>query len=215
MRLKHIEITNSKKEQNYLDKKHILMARKIILTFLGLIGFWVSCLSQKTTDSTEIAKHTVLIEIFGSSGSSLSIQYDRILKQTYHSFYNLNCGVGYFPPPEKDANPNYGVAISLNRTSGIMKNHLEIGVGLTYSKGIIQERDTPYVSKNTFQSLEAIYSTIRIGYKYQKPTGGLFFRVGFTPMIMIYRLSDRKISGENFIPSAGIGLGYTFRPHLS
>ena len=188
-----------------------MTTRKISLTFLLLICLWFSSFSQKTADSTGIAKNTVLIEIFGSSGSSLSLQYDRILKQNSNSFYNFNCGVGYFPRPEKDANPNYGITISFNRTSGIMKNHLEIGVGFTYSKGLIQERDTPYVSKSSFQSLEAIYSTIRVGYKYQKPAGGLFFRIGFTPMIKIYKLSERKISGENFIPSVGIGLGFTLR----
>jgi hypothetical protein len=45
-----------------------------------------------------------------------------------------------------------------------------------------------------------------VGYRYQKKKG-LFFRVGFTPFFVIW-FNER--SNNNFYPSAGISLGYSF-----
>jgi len=43
---------------------------------------------------------------------------------------------------------------------------------------------------------------IRIGYRYQKPNGGLFYKIGFTPLLS----KSYPIFGEGFsiIPWAGL-----------
>ena len=176
--------------------------------------FSQSFIAQTDSDSITLNKNTIFAEIFGSSGSQMSIQYDRIIKTFHNSYLNLNIGFGYLPSLQSDLNPIYGIPLALNWTSGLKQHHFETGLGLTYGNGTVQIRDS-LSPKNKLESYVGIYATLRIGYKYQNPNGPLFFRVGLTPMLKIYRLSRREFYSSpfalgNFLPSVGIGLGYSF-----
>ena len=93
---------------------------------------------------------------------------------------------------------------------GKSKHHLEFGIGFyTYreKRFIFDEdfprniREEPYWGKTILP---------RIGYRYQKPAGGFFFRAGYTPSIGFESI-DESADGVNFIPfGAGISLGISF-----
>lgn len=93
---------------------------------------------------------------------------------------------------------------------GKSKHHLEFGIGFyTYreKRFIFDEdfprniREEPYWGKTILP---------RIGYRYQKPAGGFFFRAGYTPSIGFESI-DESANGVNFIPfGAGISLGLSF-----
>jgi len=59
------------------------------------------------------------------------------------------------------------------------------------------------------ESVKGLLWSSRLGYKYQKPSGGFFLRAGFTPLIRIKTFSDLK-SDNKFIPAFGLGVGYSF-----
>jgi len=118
-----------------------------------------------------------------------SVNYDRLffqsskLKCTYRfgggwykntfatkTYYNATSTVTYFP-------------LEFNALVGKSKNFLEIGLGFTPSFG---ERSSIYSNGKMLGIQEYNFDFIivpRIGYRFQPQNGGLFFRIGITPII--------------------------------
>lgn len=165
--------------------------------------------------SKQITKrNSIYGEFAGISGSVSSINYDRILHENENSFIDLTLGFGYFPF-FKDLDPIIGIPVSINYTYGSGVHHFEAGAGLTYNSGINRETliyevdgiNISYSYKETKYEV-ALWSSFRIGYKYQKPNGGLFIRLGLTPLLKIKTLSVFK-DDRNIFPAFGLGIGYT------
>jgi hypothetical protein len=78
---------------------------------------------------------------------------------------------------------------------------------LTYSSGTLQQ--TIDVGSKT-ESLRALYGSLRIGYKFQKPKKGLFLKAAFTPLIKIYQFSKLEQNFSGFLPFVGLSVGYSF-----
>jgi hypothetical protein len=166
---------------------------------------------SQASDSLLIKRNSVFIEFLGMSGSAVSINYDRVLKEVDNSTIDLNLGFGYFPGA-KGWNSIIGIPLYLNFSTGHSKHHFEFGLGLTYNTGIIQESyiglwNRPSVVKSISQ--EALFASFKLGYKYQKPGGGLFLRVGFTPLFKIANFSQFD-SNVSIYPLFGAGAGFTF-----
>ena len=165
------------------------------------------------TDKTFNKRNSFYGEFLGTSGSVCSINYDRILIQNKNSLVDLSLGYGYFPF-FKDVNPIIGIPISINLTTGLSNHHFEIGAGLTYNSGIVQRKydyaaiGGSLVSNSTAESLVALWCSFRLGYKYQKPNGGLFLRIGFTPLFKLKTFSIFD-NGNNIFSLFGLGVGYT------
>jgi len=185
--------------------------QKLLLLFLFPCIFVHMARSQQI-DSLRIKKNTIYAEFLGMSGSACSINYDRVLAKINKSSLDLSIGFGYFPQG-KSWNAIYGIPINLNLSGGLGNHDIEIGIGLTYNSGIIQESLLYQYSGNSSPSksisLQALYCSFRLGYKYQKPTGGLFVRAGFTPLVRIKTFSAFDPEGEIY-PLFGLGVGYTF-----
>lgn len=184
----------------------------IILLFMFTQLSWVS---SQDAEKIEFKHNTFYAEIFGTSGSLFSFNYDRIIANNNNNlFIDLTMGVGYLPSI-KDWNPVLGIPLSLNISKGHCFHYFEFGLGLTYASGIVQSQVTfdpsggSQNSSTTSESLKAIWCSARIGYKYQRPTGGLFFRVGFTPLLKLKTFSTFN-TNDNIIPLFGLGVGYTF-----
>lgn len=180
--------------------------KRILLT-LSVKIFFIGFAYGQENNIKEIKKNTVYTEFLGTSATVASIHYDRIIKKFKKSYFDLGLGLGYFPPVGAATYPNYGIAGSFNWTTGINNNHFEVGIGLTYSSGFLQE-----THGSDHKTMEALMSSFRIGYKYQKPEGGIFFRVGLTPLVKLKEFSSLD-DGEifyKFWPLIGIGAGYTF-----
>lgn len=112
----------------------------------------------------------------------------------------------------------YGVPVSYNWLLGKKSHHLELGIGLT------SLLVNPHSNKNS--SFYA-YLTPKIGYRFQRPQGGLFFRATLTPMIDILSVSTSNLgNGKNrsfstlsnvaglgfaAFPWPGLSIGYTFK----
>ncbi|MFI5141254.1 MAG: hypothetical protein ACHQII_02760, partial [Bacteroidia bacterium] len=160
-----------------------------ILGFTFIL-FSFSLFSQKSDSTVQKnikAKNAIFIEGFGSSASVLSLNYDRIIYQSKITRITVNVGFALFPisDPSNAAHKNlfyvYGVPVSGNLLFGKKKHYLEVGLGVSYSRGL--EASFSSTGKSVFS--EMLFFVPRVGYRFQRNQGGFFFRLGFTPLIML------------------------------
>ncbi len=97
-----------------------------------------------------------------------------------------------------------------NRTARIIgrnKNHFEIGIGYTL---IYSAQAYINLQKVEWDFEKYVFSSLvpfRIGYRYQKPGGGLFFKVGYTPVL---DLSSQREKIYLHLLHGGISIGKSF-----
>ncbi|MCH7413640.1 hypothetical protein MM213_09100 [Belliella sp. R4-6] len=159
------------------------------------------------------AKNSVYVELGGNS-LFYSLNYSRILHQHDRLKISGSAGFSFFKQSGGDqisgVSPYWSPLLPVEITAfwGRSCHHLEVGTGGTFYSSRTLEFN-PDASSN-FQenkSLEAIIP-LRIGYRYQQPKGGFFFRVGYTPG---FNLSFSSQNPVEFHPLwGGISLGKSF-----
>jgi hypothetical protein len=99
-----------------------------------------------------------------------------------------------------------GIPVSIGVVRGKRNHHREIGAGVTYVEGNQGEVAFNWINKS-------IYFVSFVGYRYQRPAGGFFFKCQITPLVKIKEYSEvvvyRSQVGRLGL-SAGIGVGYYF-----
>ena len=163
----------------YVKKKYFLIA---ICCCLANFVF-----SQH--DSVRMKKNTFFLEALGNGAGILSLNYDRLIP--LNSFYaiSLRGGIAY-------VNSGYlSFPALINVITGKGNNHFELGIGETFENNV-------YVKKGNYQ----ITTTLDLGYRFQKPDGGIFFKCAYTPIFYNSQDSFSKI----FWLYIGLGIGYTF-----
>ncbi len=160
---------------------------------------FVSESNPEVYNETDYRKNAVFFELFGP-GVFYSINYDRRIKQHLSlragfTSWNLHGGLFTLLGIEKLSMTAFPVMI--NYITGPMKSsHFEIGAGMMPS----------FVSgKAFFTDEEASSETVllgigSIGYRYQQPDGGFFFRASITPLFSQY---GAAVSG-------GLSFGFGF-----
>ncbi len=184
-----------------------LQFRLILICFvLVLLNLPFQALAQKEAE-TFTAKNAFYLEVGGSSGR-YAVNYSKIFHQK--GKLKLNASVGFSMWHHKlNSKTTWLPAIPLEVSAfwGKSNHHLEVGLGLlTYLERIpVIESGSLEVSDKV--GFSAGMST-RIGYRYQKPEGGFFFRIAYTPLI------DTPLGGGEgwyFYPYfAGISFGKSF-----
>ena len=121
------------------------------------------------------AKSALYIEFLGNSATIFSFNYDRIIKEFADSSLNVTLGYGnYFGI---DNRQGLNIPFSLNYTIGKTTNHhLELGLGGGFNYLLDDKASRMLLSS-------------RIGYKYQRPQGGFYFRGAFTPIFPLFYFS--------------------------
>lgn len=161
--------------------------KKIALLFLTLNTI-VSNAQEET--SNELKRNTIYLEAFGQ-GLFNSLTYDRLLNVDHNVKHSISSGITLIPTTETFV---FGLPISYNFLIGKTAHKLEFGVGLTglflRENGInsvelyddengVAQVYTYVGHRNNFYT----YFTPKIGYRFQKSDGGIFFRASFTPAI--------------------------------
>ncbi|SEG29747.1 hypothetical protein [Algoriphagus boritolerans] len=178
-----------------------------------LIGFFLVflTLSQFTFAQTEpetfTAKNAVYIEVGGSSGR-YAVNYSKIFHQK--GKLKLSASAGFSMWPKKfDSKTIWlpSIPIEVSALFGKSNHHLELGMGITS----YLTRSLAFNSE-TFENIDKVVFDaaipVRIGYRFQKPEGGFFFRVGYTPVI---NFPTGGKGGWGFDPYwAGISFGKSF-----
>ncbi|GAI11897.1 unnamed protein product, partial [marine sediment metagenome] len=99
---------------------------------------------------------------------------------------------------------------------GSINDFVEIGAGITFYQGLYYKGSGsgPDNSGYSIEKIEkskfnTLYLTFRMGYRFQKPNGGLFIRIGIIPFIKLHDFNEyeaMKLRG-----SYGFGFGYNFK----
>lgn len=139
-----------------------------------------------------VAQNTFFVELLGN-GLVYSLNYER--------FFTPQLGIrigGMFLRGEDDAGDEATVGIFPVMATYLLgdgNSHFEtgLGVGIFTASANIDEIDEDFGASD-------LYATATLGYRYQKPEGGVIFRAGFTP----------AYASGNFIPWVGVSVGYAF-----
>lgn len=178
-----------------------------------LTGFFLVflTLSQSTFAQTEpetfTAKNAIYLELGGSSGR-YAVNYSKIFHQK--GKLKLNASAGFSMWHHRINSKTTWLPVIPLEFSGFWgksNHHLEVGLGLfTYLERV------PVIKSGSFEVTDKVgFSagmSTRLGYRYQKPEGGFFFRIAYTPLI------NTPIGGGDgwyFFPYwAGISFGKSF-----
>ena len=192
---------------------------KKLLTIAAIIGGLNTMVAQGNSSELDIARNSIFAEAFGQ-GFCWSVNYDRLLNVDRKVKNSYSIGVVYVPKSVGFGDGTYyGIPFSYNWLFGKKNHHLELGVGVT---SLIVD---PYWAHNVTSYYT--YMTPKIGYRYQRSQGGLFFRATATSMIdllnvSVYKYDDLTVRhfstlndvaglGYAIFPWPGMSIGYTFK----
>jgi len=174
---------------------------KIIFSFFILFSSLI--VHSQTDYSVTLKKNTVYFEFIGNA-VFYSINYDRLFDITEKLKVSSRIGFHYSDNLFGNKNRLIGSPVEISGMYSIFRNKhfLEIGSGLTYLNNLNQSND--HVE-------DLIILAVRFGYRYQKPDGGIFIKVGFVPLYDWYVFNpDPSIKYHTWFMSGGLGIGYTF-----
>ncbi|MDR5592052.1 hypothetical protein [Christiangramia sp. SM2212] len=173
--------------------KEIILKLTIVLSILT-----ISIHNIHAQDS--IKKNSIYTEI-GGNGVLYSINYERLYNVSKLINITSRIGYGYFTINRIKAN---SIPFEINGLYAIakQKHFIEIGSGITYL-------DTKDLNDDPLDITALIYAA-RLGYRYQKPTGGIMYRIGITPLYDFYSDKQNLIRSKVWFLIGGISIGYNF-----
>ena len=149
-------------------------------------------------------KNTVYFEALGN-GLLYSLNYDRILAK--HRKFALAGRVGAARMPDINYQFDYTFPVEISLLYGKTNQFMEFGAGITFidAREFSNQQENPSYTLNN----EIVrYKVMRVGYRYQEPEGGFFFRAG----LMYFMIDWTNLQhGYAAIPWGGISLGYTLK----
>jgi hypothetical protein len=137
-------------------------------------------------------KLVMTLDAAGNSGGySLNSEYEFLNSDKY--IVNTRLGFGYFPI----YNTNFlSIPTGINLLTGKQNHHLEFGLGASYLKGLTFSR-TYWLGTTTYYPTEALYFVPSVGYRYDKLSKGLIFKVYYSPLVAIHDFIHKdKIMNE-------------------
>ena len=174
------------------------MKKNLLLPLLFLLPF-ISA-AQGPSETPAIKRNSAYAEIFGQ-GLYNSLSFDRLYNVDKKVKTSFSAGLTLIPSPGLFV---VGLPVSYNFLFGQKNHHLELGIGFTamyLRRGNIEVTEHLYdpqgaMSVNNYiGNATDFYSffTPKVGYRYQRPEGGFFFRLSFTPPIAgINHIGDTK-----------------------
>lgn len=188
---------------------------------VGIAVFLLSVFTvfgQEKNTLNVVDRNTIYAEAFGQ-GFCYSLNYDRLFNTENRFKNSFTAGFVYVPESMGFGDGIYlGIPVSYNWLLGKKSHHFEMGIGLT----------SLLVNPNSNLGTDSYtYLTPKIGYRFQRPNGGLFFRATVTPMIAILNVSTFNFGAEKYrqfssfknvlglgyaaFPWPGLSMGYTFK----
>ncbi len=173
-----------------------LIEKAVIFSLLLLVST-NSVLSQQN-DTVFSAKNTFYIDL-STKGAIYSINYDRVFHESDKIIYTYRIGFSIL----KDF---VALPVGINLLTGKENSHAEFS--LTVMPYIDQYKT---MFRDNDLSDKYIYIIPAIGYRYQKRTGGFFFKAALSPMIILDPRSSNfwKMNPEIYI-TGNVGLGLSF-----
>lgn len=186
---------------NFHNKSSLILV--LILAFAISFGATAQSEAEKFT-----AKNAVYLEVGGSSGI-YAINYSKIFHQKGKLKVSASAGFSMWPNKTIDSKRIWLPAIPLEVSAfyGKSNHHLELGFGFTSFLNATSVFDSETL-ENVDKVVYEAFIPLRVGYRYQKPEGGFFFRVGYTPIINFPTSGGEEWSFEPRF--AGLSIGKSF-----
>ena len=184
---------------------------KVIIVFLLLTCSWFAGYTQNDSRSS---KNSIFIEAGANSIAFGVLNYDRILIDKER--WKLSGRLGFSILPNSNA-WGFGTPLEFGFLIGKTKHFFEVGIGTSYFYGL---ENVPGGAAR-FSSILLIS---RVGYRLQKPDGGIFFKVGINTISPVYEQIKNSIYYPDYafnffslnqrvvMPYVGMAIGYTFKP---
>lgn len=193
----------------FTSHRNFSLQFRLILICFNLVLFTLPFQAfSQTKAETFTVKKAIYLEVGGSSGI-YAINYSKIFHQKGKLKLNASAGFSMLPNEKIDSKTIWLPAIPLEISAlfGKSSHHLEMGFGFTSYLD-----KTTAIDSETFElSDKVVFGAVipvRIGYRYQKPEGGFFFRIGYTPL---FNVPVRVGKSWSFNPyHAGISFGKSF-----
>jgi hypothetical protein len=194
----------------------VFVARRYVFLTLTLILATGPANGQPLPDTAAFATNTVFASGLGN-GLLFSLNWDHRWPIGNDRWMSVSGGFTYYHyhgGAEPTNFPVISVPLQWNWFKGRV-HHREHGAGLTYGSGWYGGFGTegqPLTSQGIYLFAKPI------GYRYQKPTGGFFFRLNVLTWVRIIELNELYVEANGYwetppiFPWAGLDLGYTFRP---
>jgi hypothetical protein len=173
-----------------------------------VIVFAVSFRGRAQTEPDKFtAKNAVYLQLGGNAGL-YSFNYGRIIYQK--GKFKLNTSAGFSMIPRRlNSKTSWlpAVPLEISALYGRSNHHLELGFGVTP----FLDRTLAFNSQTLETNDKVVFRAampFRLGYRFQKPEGGFFFRVGYTPG---FSIPTERGEDWSFSPVfAGLSFGTSF-----
>lgn len=139
-------------------------------------------------------KNSVQFEL-GGHGLFYSFNYERVVLNGHRFKTTVQAGASYYPP-QTDVIPVW-IPLMANELFSFGNHHIEAGLGYVFTWEYIEKE-----FREAYSPWGGFFAG-RIGYRYQKPSGRLVLRAGFTPLLEHRDWLD-------FHPLGGLAVGYCF-----
>jgi hypothetical protein len=168
---------------------------------LLLLIVCLSCINSRAQLSESFSGHVFYFEFLGHFPPA-SLNWEMNLKAHGKVKINSRLGFGWWPTILANnaiTTSNLGLPIGLVFFTGNENSHIEAGLGISY-----------YHIEEFYGPDRSFFFVPSLGYRYQKPTSGIFLRVVASPMIY---LGEKLTNGDPILNRhlqgwAGISLGY-------
>lgn len=167
---------------------------------ISTVAVYLVCFSYETALAQVSAGYrplnTIYIEALGMGGYG-SINYERLLYQRKKLHIGMRMGLGTYRLRdfETNLNPDITVPFSVNAYYG-RTHHIEAGLGQTFTSIVGASPVDFAVERNN-----GLSSNFNIGYRYQKTSRGLMFRLNYSPILS---------TGQSVKHWYGMSVGYSF-----
>jgi hypothetical protein len=161
-----------------------------------IVSIFINSKAFAQSDSLEISRNLLYVEVGGAGGYG-SVNYERVLSVKNKFMFTARLGLSSYHIKDfrNKFNPDILIPLAINGSYG--KNHrIELGLGQTLTNIVLFD-----FSENKMTRRNNFHTFLSIGYRYQKSTGGMFFRFAYNQIFEF---------NEYLNHWAGISFGYSF-----
>ncbi len=169
------------------------------MKFVLIIFFLTVIINLKTFSQiiqNKIRRNTVFIEAGGLGGYG-TLNYEKLILQKYQLMYTIRVGISTYRLVDftNNFNPDVILPVTFNAMYGF-DHKVEIGIGNSFSN--IVHASFPDMKPTRNSEISTIFS---FGYRYQNNSGGMVYRIAYTPIFEFNKYYRHWI---------GISFGYSF-----
>ena len=182
---------------NLLGEPLEIIMRKISFTVLMVsLSIARSFGQDAIQNNIEPKRNTIFFEAGGNS-FFYSLNYDRLFSIKEKWRLAGRFGLMYVNTFSKQNRSLAGVPLELSYLRGSNTKFFELGIGVSGIYDHYHAQSNPFTGSDSKELV--LLSVLRVGYRNQKKEGGLFYKVGFTPLAgAILDLNKDKATRYNY-----------------